>query len=203
MIGTFLVSLHEDCISIFAFTAIYIFMTIRYTYSAFVLSVMALLASACDKTCQGGLDSNVVDMTYRFEIVNQSGIDLSLSFESPAMPPEQIDFKTDGSRFEIAIAADETLLWVETLNIMMPEGTAVNGFMWSWVRDLRIDYSDGVCVDGQSLPEDRRPTEMRAYAIVGTSRPESGTGSIDGTARYVFTASDYRYAAERARRASR
>lgn len=177
-------------------------MTTRYTYTAFVLSVMALFASACDKSCRGVLDSNVVDKTYRFEIVNQSGIGLCLSFESPAMPPEQIDFTADGSRFEIAIAADETLSWVETVNIMMPEGTAVNGFMWSWVHDLRIDYSDGVSVDGQSLPEDRRPTDMRAYAIIGTSRPESGTASIDGTARYIFTTSDYRYAAERAQSAT-
>ncbi len=109
------------------------------------------------------------------------------------MPPEQTGFTTDGSRFEIAVAADETLSWVETVNIMMPEVMPISGFMWSCVRELRIEYSDGVSVDGQSLPEERRPTDMRAYAIIGTSRPQGG---IDGTARYVFTNDDYRYAAE-------
>lgn len=169
------------------------YMTARRTYTALILSVIALFVSACDKTCPGRPDSNVVEKTYRFEIVNQSGIDLTLSFESPAMPPEQTGFTTDGSRFEIAVAADETLSWVETVNIMMPEVMPISGFMWSCVRELRIEYSDGVSVDGQSLPEERRPTDMRAYAIIGTSRPQGG---IDGTARYVFTNDDYRYAAE-------
>ena len=135
------------------------YMTARRTYTALILSVIALFVSACDKTCPGGPDSNVVEKTYRFEI---------------------------------AVAADETLSWVETVNIMMPEVMPISGFMWSCVRELRIDYSDGVSVDGQSLPEERR-TDMRAYAIIGTSRPQGG---IDGTARYVFTNDDYRYAAE-------
>ena len=68
------------------------YMTARRSYTALILSVIALFVSACDKTCPGGPDSNVVEKIYRFEIVNQSGIDLTLSFESPAMPPEQTGF---------------------------------------------------------------------------------------------------------------
>lgn len=158
--------------------------------------VLTLFASACDKSFRCGITDDIVKKTYRFEIINQSGIDLTLSFKSPAIPPAQIGCTTNGSRLEIAIAADEKLSWVEDVNIDVIENTAVNGFMWSWVQDQRIDYSDGVSVDAQSLPEDRRPNEMRAYTIIGTSRPGSDIGGIDGTARYLFTASDYRHAAE-------
>ncbi len=163
---------------------------------AFVLSVITIFASACDKSFRCGIITDIVERTYRFEIINQSGIDLTLSFKSPAIPPAQIGCTTNGRRLEIAIAADEKLSWIEDVNIDVIENTAVNGFMWSWVHDLRIDYSDGVSVDAQSLPEDRRPNDMRAYTIIGTTRPGSKIGGFDSTARYVFTASDYRYAAE-------
>ncbi len=164
------------------------YMTARRTYTALILSVIALFVSACDKTCPGGPDSNVVEKTYRFEIVNQSGIDLTLSFESPAMPPEQTGFTTDGSRFEIAVAADETLSWVETVNIMMPEVMPISGFMWSCVRELRIDYSDGVSVDGQSLPEERRPTCGHTPLSAHRGRRAASTAQPDMSSRTMITA---------------